>query len=57
MNKAFFGFILSAGIGLWLSFFNMGMGPVAAISIIGSIIIYQNEERKNGEKENEEKNE
>ncbi len=43
MNKAFLGFILSAGIGIWLSFFNTGMGPVAAISIIGTIIIYQNE--------------
>ncbi len=39
-------FILSAGLGIWFSFFNPGIGIVTAISIIGAIIIYQNDAHK-----------
>lgn len=33
-------FLLSICLGLWLSAFNPGMGPVASISIIGAFLIH-----------------
>lgn len=46
MGIAFLAFILSAGLGIWASFFNHGIGVVLAISIIGAFLIYQNEKKK-----------
>ena len=43
MGKAIIAFILSVGVGTWLSFFNHGIGVVVSISIIGAFLIYQNE--------------
>lgn len=45
MGKAIIAFILSVGVGTWLSFFNHGIG-VVSISIIGAFLIYQNENKK-----------
>ena len=39
MGKAIIAFILSVGVGTWLSFFNHGIGVVVSI-------IYQNENKK-----------
>lgn len=39
-------FLLSAVVGVVVSFFNQGMGIIMAISIIGSFLIYQNEKKK-----------
>lgn len=39
-------FLLSAVIGITFAFFEPGMGIIMAISIIGSILIYQNEKKK-----------
>ena len=36
MGKAIIAFILSVGVGTWLSFFNHGIGVVVSISIIGA---------------------
>lgn len=47
MGKAILAFILSAGLGIWCSFFNHGIGVVVAISIMGAFIIYQNDKRDN----------
>ena len=46
MGKAIIAFILSVGVGTWLSFFNHGIGVVVSISIIGAFLIYQNENKK-----------
>ena len=46
MAMAILAFVLSAGAGIWLSFFNHGMGVVIAVSIIGAFLIYQNESKK-----------
>ena len=46
MDKAILEFLLSVGFGIWLSFFNHGMGVVIAVSIIGAFLIYQNESKK-----------
>ena len=46
MGMAILAFLLSAGAGIWLSFFNHGMGVVASVSIIGAFLIYQNEANK-----------
>ena len=46
MGTAIIAFILSAGIGIWLSFFNMGMGAVAAISIMGAFLVYSINKKK-----------
>ena len=46
MDKAILAFLLSVGFGIWLSFFNQGMGVVASVSIIGAFLIYQNEANK-----------
>ena len=46
MGMAILAFVLSAGAGIWLSFFNQGMGVVASVSIIGAFHIYQNEANK-----------
>ena len=46
MGKAIIAFILSVGVGTWLSFFNHGSGVVVSISIIGAFLIYQNENKK-----------
>lgn len=40
MTRSIIAFILSAGLGIFLSFFNQGMGIVIAISIMGAFIIY-----------------
>ena len=45
-EKAIIAFILSVGVGTWLSFFNHGIGVVVSISIIGAFLIYQNENKK-----------
>ncbi len=45
MSKAIIAFILSAGLGIWISFFNQGMGNVVTISIMGAFILYSIEER------------
>ena len=45
MGKAIIAFILSVGVGTWLSFFNHGIGVVVSISIIGAFLIYQNENK------------
>lgn len=45
MERAITAFLLSAGLGIWLSFFNQGMGVVAAVSITGAFIIYSMEEK------------
>ena len=45
MGKAILAFVLSAGLGIWLSFFNSGIGIVISISIIGAFLIYQNEKK------------
>lgn len=45
-GKAIIAFILSVGVGTWLSFFNHGIGVVVSISIIGAFLIYQNENKK-----------
>lgn len=34
MGKAIIAFILSVGVGTWLSFFNHGIGVVVSISIL-----------------------
>ncbi len=47
MGKAILAFVLSAGIGTWLAFFNQGIGLVMAVSITGAFIIYQNEKTNN----------
>lgn len=39
MGKAIIAFILSVGVGTWLSFFNHGIGVVVSISIIGAFLI------------------
>lgn len=46
MAIAIIAFLLSAVVGGTLAFFNQGMGIVMAISIIGSVLIYQNVEKK-----------
>lgn len=46
MGMAILAFVLSAGAGIRLSFFNQGMGVVASVSIIGVFLIYQNEANK-----------
>lgn len=51
MGKAIIAFILSVGVGTWLSFFNHGIGVVVSISIIGAFLIYQNENKKTSKKE------
>ena len=38
MGKAIIAFILSVGVGTWLSFFNHGIGVVVSISIIGAFL-------------------
>lgn len=38
MGKAIIAFILSVGVGTWLSFFNHGIGVVVSISIIGACL-------------------
>ena len=48
MGKAVVAFIWSMVIGIWLSFFNPGMGAVASISVIGAILIYQNDKNSRG---------
>lgn len=49
MGKAIFAFILSAGLGIWFSFFDDEIGVILAISIMGAFIICQNEKnKKNG---------
>ena len=45
MGKAIIGFLCSIITGIWLSFFNPGMGVVASVSIIGAILIYQNDKK------------
>ena len=50
MGKAIIAFILSVGVGTWLSFFNHGIGVVVSISIIGAFLIYQNENKKDEKK-------
>ena len=45
MGKAIVAFICSMTIGIWLSFFNLGMGAVASISVIGAVLIYQNDKK------------
>lgn len=45
MAKAIITFILSVVAGIWLSFFNPGMGVVASVSIIGAVLIYQNDKK------------
>ena len=44
-GKAIVAFICSMTIGIWLSFFNLGMGAVASISVIGAVLIYQNDKK------------
>ena len=46
MGKAIIAFILSVGVGTWLSLFNHGTGVVVSITIIGAFLIYQNENKK-----------
>lgn len=46
MELAIIAFVLSAGIGGWLSFFNQGMGVVAAVSIIGAFLVYSINRKK-----------
>ena len=46
MAVAIIAFLLSAVIGISVAFFSPGMGIIMAISIIGSILIYQNEKKK-----------
>ena len=48
MGKAVVAFICSMVLGIWLSFFNPGMGAVASISVIGAILIYQNDKNSRG---------
>lgn len=45
MGKAILAFVLSAGLGIWISFFNKGIGIVICMSIIGAFLIYQNERK------------
>ncbi|WP_182450961.1 hypothetical protein [Coprococcus comes] len=45
MGKAIVAFICGMTIGIWLSFFNLGMGAVASISVIGAVLIYQNDKK------------
>ena len=40
MGLAFLSFLLSVVSGIFLSFFNVGFGAVAAISITGAFIVY-----------------
>lgn len=40
IEKALMAFVLSAATGVWLSFFNQGMGVVASVSIMGAFIIH-----------------
>ncbi len=46
MGRALLAFILSAGAGIGLSFFDQGMGVVAAVSIMGAFIVYSISENK-----------
>ncbi len=40
MIQAIIAFILSAGLGISLSFFSEGMGIIIAISVMGAFIVY-----------------
>ncbi len=47
MGKAITGFVLSMVAGIGASFINGNLGIIISISIIGSIIIYQNDKKDN----------
>lgn len=46
MGMAMIAFLLSAGVGFGLAFFEPGFGIIAAISIMGAFLVYQNEKKK-----------
>lgn len=46
MGMAIIAFLLSAGVGIWVAFFQPGFGIIAAISIMGAFLVYQNEKKK-----------
>ncbi len=45
MGMAIAAFFLSAVAGVWLSFFNPGLGVCVSVSIIGAFLVYQNERK------------
>lgn len=46
MGMAIIAFLLSIGAGFGLAFFEPGFGIIAAISIMGAFLVYQNEKKK-----------
>lgn len=50
MGKAIIAFILSVGVGTWLSFFNHGIGVVVSISIIGRFLFIKMRIKKTSKK-------
>lgn len=46
MGMAIIAFLLSIGAGFGLAFFEPGFGIIAAISIMGAFLVYENEKKK-----------
>lgn len=46
MGMAIIAFLLSAGVGFGIAFLGPELGIIAAISIMGAFLVYQNEKKK-----------